>query len=96
MPVSASELESADMAKVEMYTKAFCPFCVRAKKLLKGKGVELIDIPAAMDRDKRKEMNERSGRNTFPQIFIDGKHVGGCDDLFALEGKGKLDAMLGL
>ena len=84
------------MAKVEMYTKAFCPFCIRAKKLLKGKGVKLIDIPAAMDRDKRKEMNERSGRNTFPQIFIDGQHVGGCDDLFALESKGKLDPMLGL
>ena len=64
------------MAKVEMYTKAFCPFCIRAKSLLKNKGVEFIDIPAAMDRKKRKEMNERSGRNTFPQIFIDGKHIG--------------------
>lgn len=84
------------MAKVEMYTKAFCPFCIRAKGLLKKKGVEIIDIPAAMDRDKRKEMNERSGRNTFPQIFIDGTHVGGCDDLFALEDAGKLDPLLGL
>ncbi len=84
------------MPKVEMYTKAMCPFCVRAKALLKGKDVKFIDIPAAMDRNKRKEMNERSGRNTFPQIFIDGKHVGGCDDLFALENSGKLDALLGL
>ena len=84
------------MAKVEMYTKAFCPFCIRAKSLLKNKGVEIIDIPAAMDRDKRKEMNERSGRNTFPQIFIDGHHVGGCDDLFDLENAGKLNPMLGL
>lgn len=84
------------MAKVEMYTKAFCPFCIRAEALLKKKGVKPIDIPAAMNRDKRKEMNERSGRNTFPQIFIDGKHVGGCDDLFALENSGKLDALLGL
>ena len=84
------------MAKVEMYTKAFCPFCIRAKALLKNKGVKSIDIPAAMDRNKRKEMNERSGRNTFPQIFIDGKHIGGCDDIFALEKSGKLDAMLGL
>ena len=84
------------MAKVEMYTKAFCPFCVKAKMLLKNKGVKSIDIPAAMDRNKRKEMNERSGRNTFPQIFIDGKHVGGCDDIFALDRAGKLDKMLGL
>ena len=79
-----------------MYTKAFCPFCVRAKSLLKNKGVKFIDIPAAMDRNKRKEMNERSGRNTFPQIFIDGKHIGGCDDIFALENSGKLDPLLGL
>lgn len=84
------------MAKIEIYTKAFCPFCVRAKALLKNKGAEFIDIPAAMDRDKRKEMNERSGRNTFPQIFIGGKHIGGCDDLFALENAGDLDPLLGL
>lgn len=84
------------MPKIEMYTKAFCPFCIRAKSLLKNKGVKVTDIPAAMDRDKRAEMNKRSGRNTFPQIFIDGKHVGGCDDLFALDRSGKLDPMLGL
>jgi glutaredoxin 3 len=84
------------MAKIEMYTKAFCPYCIRAKSLLTKKGVDIIDIPAAMDRDKRKEMNDRSGRNTFPQIFIDGKHIGGCDDLFALESASKLDPLLGL
>jgi len=85
------------MAKIEMYTKAFCPFCIRAKALLKKKGVKVIDIPAAMNRDKRKEMNERSGgANTFPQIFIDGKHIGGCDDIFALDGRGGLDPLLGL
>ena len=84
------------MAKIEMYTKFMCPFCVRAKSLLKSKGVDIIDIPAASDQAKRREMNERSGgRNTFPQIFIDGKHVGGCDDLFALERAGKLDPLLG-
>jgi len=83
------------MAKVEMYTKMGCPFCIRAKSLLKQKGVDVIDIPAAMNKAKRAEMNERSGgRNTFPQIFIDGKHVGGCDDLFALENKGALDGLL--
>lgn len=84
------------MPKVEMYTKAMCPYCVRAKFLLKSKGVDIIDIPAAMDRDKRREMNERSGRNTFPQIFINGKHVGGSDDLSALERSGQLDKLLGI
>lgn len=82
------------MAKVEMYTKMGCPFCIRAKSLLKKKGVEIIDIPAAMNKARRAEMNERSGRNTFPQIFIDGQHIGGCDDLFALENKGALDPLL--
>jgi glutaredoxin 3 len=82
------------MAKIEIYTKALCPYCIRAKKLLDDKGADYIDIPAAMDRDKRKEMNERSGRNTFPQIFIDGQHIGGCDDIFALEAAGKLEPLL--
>ena len=82
-------------AKVEMYSKMFCPFCIRAEALLKSKGVDIIDIPAANDKAKRAEMNERSGgRNTFPQIFINGEHVGGSDDLAALERAGKLDALL--
>jgi len=82
-------------AKVEMYSKVFCPYCIRAKALLEGKGVKVIDIPAANDKEKRAEMNQRAnGRNTFPQIFIDGKHVGGSDDLAALERNGKLDALL--
>ena len=85
------------MAKVEMYTKFMCPFCVRAKALLSRKGADVIDIPAWMDKSKREEMRERSGgRNTFPQIFIDGKHIGGCDDLHALDAKGGLDPLLGL
>jgi len=83
------------MAKVEMYTKFMCPFCIRAKSLLDSKGVDIIDIPAARDAEKRREMNKRAnGGNTFPQIFIDGQHVGGCDDLFALERSGKLDKLL--
>lgn len=83
------------MAKVEIYTKFMCPFCIRAKSLLESKNVDIIDIPAAKDAEKRREMNERAnGGNTFPQIFIDGKHVGGCDDLYALERSGKLDALL--
>lgn len=83
------------MAKIEMYTKMMCPFCVRAKALLKKKGASIIDIPAAMDSRKREEMRQRSGgANTFPQIFIDGKHIGGCDDLFALDARGGLDPLL--
>jgi len=68
--------------------------CIRAKALFEQKGVDVIDIPAAADKAKRAEMNKRSGRNTFPQIFIDGKHIGGCDDLFDLERAGKLDPMI--
>ena len=84
------------MAKIEMYTKMMCPFCVRAKALLKKKGASIIDIPAAMNGAKREEMRKRSGgANTFPQIFIDGKHIGGCDDLFALDRRGGLDPLLG-
>ena len=83
------------MTKVEMYSKMGCPFCIRAKALLKRKGVEVINIPAAMDPNKRAEMRERSGgANTFPQIFIDDKHIGGCDDLYALDDKGGLDPLL--
>jgi len=83
------------MAKIEIYTKMMCPFCVRAKALLKTKGASFKDIPAYMDSSKRAEMRERSGgRNTFPQIFIDGKHIGGCDDLFALDARGGLDPLL--
>ncbi|MGJ8560238.1 MAG: glutaredoxin 3 [Litorimonas sp.] len=82
-------------AKVEMYSKMFCPFCIRATALLERKGVKIIDIPAANDKAKRAEMNQRSnGRNTFPQVFINDKHIGGSDDLAALERTGKLDALL--
>jgi len=84
------------MAKIEIYTKMMCPFCVRAKALLKKKGASFTDIPAYMDSAKRTEMRQRSGgRNTFPQIFIDGRHIGGCDDLHALDARGGLDPLLG-
>lgn len=83
------------MPKVEIYTKMMCPYCIKAKKLLKSKGVKIIDIPAYMDASKRAEMRERAnGGNTFPQIFIDGKHIGGCDDLHALDRAGGLDPLL--
>lgn len=81
-------------AKVEIYTKFMCPFCIRAKALLDRKGVKIIDIPAT-GKEKRAEMNQRSkGRNTFPQIFINDRHIGGCDDLLALDRAGKLDPLL--
>ena len=82
------------MAKVEIYTKPMCPYCVRAKALLDKKKASYTDINAFISKEKRQEMNERSGRNTFPQIFINGQHIGGCDDLMALEARGGLDPLL--
>lgn len=83
------------MAKVEIYTKAFCPYCARAMRLLSDKGVTPEEFDITMGGPKRPEMIERSsGRTTVPQIFIDGAHVGGSDDLAALEQAGKLDALL--
>ena len=82
-------------AKVEMFYKPMCPYCVRARNLLKGKGVEVNEYNAFIDADHRKAMIERAkGARTYPQIFIDGRHVGGSDDLAALERAGKLDALL--
>ncbi len=82
------------MANIEIYTKATCPYCHRAKALLTRKHVVFQEIPIDGDADKREEMIKRSGRNTVPQIFIDGQHVGGCDDLHALDARGGLDPLL--
>lgn len=83
------------MAQVTIYTKPFCPFCVRAVSLLEKKGVAFDEISAAFDAEKKAEMMEKSGgRATFPQIFIGDTHVGGCDDMMALEQAGKLDPLL--
>jgi glutaredoxin 3 len=83
------------MADITIYTTMLCPYCYRAKSLLKQKGASYTEIDVGMDADKRQEMTERAhGRRTVPQIFIGDTHVGGCDDLFALEAAGKLDAML--
>ena len=85
------------MAKIEIYTKAFCGYCARAKALLNAKGVAFEEYDISMGGPKRAEMLERSqGGSTVPQIFIDGAHVGGSDDLAALERQGRLDPMLGL
>lgn len=82
------------MATVEIYTKATCPFCHRAKALLSQKGVSFQEIAIDGDADLREVMIKRSGRTTVPQIFIDEQHIGGCDDLFALDGRGGLDPLL--
>ena len=82
------------MAPVTIYTRQFCSYCTAAKRLLSGKGVPFDEIDATTAPDKRQEMMTRSGRQTFPQIFIGDRHVGGCDDLYALEQRGALDAML--
>lgn len=82
------------MANVEIYTKVTCPYCHRAKALLDQKGVSFQEIPIDGDAAKREEMIQRSGRITVPQIFIDAQHIGGCDDLYALDGRQGLDPLL--
>ena len=83
------------MARVEIYTKFGCPYCARAKRLLDEKGADYEEFEINSERGKRDEMLERAnGRTTVPQIFIDGRHVGGSDDLAELERSGRLDPML--
>ena len=82
-------------AKIIMYTTGICPYCVRARRLLDSKGVSYTDIRVDRHPERREEMETRSRRHTVPQIFIDDQHVGGCDELFALDRAGKLDPLLG-
>ncbi|MEO5349356.1 MAG: glutaredoxin 3 [Magnetococcus sp. YQC-3] len=83
------------MANVVMYTTAVCPYCVRAKALLKKKGVAFEEIDLNAQPERRAEMLDKAdGRRTVPQIFINDRHVGGCDDLYALDAEGGLDALL--
>ena len=85
------------MAKVEIYSTMWCGYCARARSLLQKKGVAFDDIDVEVDTSKRDEMIKRAGgRMTVPQIFIDDAHVGGSDDLVALDRAGKLDALLGI
>ncbi|MEA5553089.1 glutaredoxin 3 [Anabaena cylindrica UHCC 0172] len=82
-------------AKVEIYTWATCPFCIRAKNLLKNKGVDFIEYSVDGDEAARTIMAEKAnGRRSVPQIFINDDHIGGCDDIYALENQGKLDDLL--
>ncbi|HEY2870573.1 MAG TPA: glutaredoxin 3 [Reyranella sp.] len=82
------------MAKIEIYTTPWCGYCARAKSLLEKKGAAFEETDVMEDAVKRTEMRERSRRTTVPQIFINGQHIGGSDELAALEQAGKLDAML--
>ena len=83
------------MANIEIYSGDFCPYCVRAKSLLKNKNVEFTEYNVQRDMQRQAEMLERSGgARSIPQIFIGGNHIGGCDDLYALDSRGELDPML--
>lgn len=83
------------MSAVKMYTTAVCPYCVRAKQILKAKGVtEIEEIRVDLDPEQRISMMNLTGRRTVPQIFIGDTHVGGCDDLMALDGQGGLVPLL--
>ena len=83
------------MVPVEIYTLLYCPYCADAKELLSSKGVSFHEIDATGNREVRQQMIERAdGGSTYPQIFIGSIHVGGCDDLYALEAAGKLDPLL--
>ena len=82
------------MVVVQMYATAFCPYCVRARRLLKRKGIEFEEIRVDKDQGEMRTMIQRSQRTTVPQIFIADRHIGGYDDMAALEAAGKLDALL--
>ena len=83
------------MSQVTIFKKPNCPFCIRALDLLEKKGVAFTEVEAAFDPEKRQEMIRRSGgRATFPQIFVGEQHIGGCDEMMALERDGKLDSLL--
>ncbi len=83
------------MAQVTIYTRPFCPYCSAAVSLLEHKGAEFTEIVANSDPEKRQEMLARSGgRASYPQIFVGEKHIGGCDDMMALDRRGELDPLL--
>ena len=82
------------MLEVVVYTTRWCPYCVRAKSLLSRKGISFNEIPVDGDRALREDMARRAGRTSVPQIWIGEQHIGGCDELYALERSGRLDALL--
>jgi len=84
------------VAEIEIYTSPFCGFCHAAKKLLEKKGVAYTEIDVMMKSDKRREMTERSGKTSVPQIFVDGEHLGDCMEIMEMEADDELAARLGL
>lgn len=82
------------MKKIEIYTKDYCPYCHRAKNLLTSKGADFIEYEISANPEKNTQMRQRAQHHTVPQIFIDNQHIGGCDDLYALDSAGKLDPLL--
>jgi len=82
------------MAQVVIYTTRICPYCVRAKQLFQRKGIDYQEIDVSLDHDLRIKLVERTKQRTVPQIFINDQHIGGCDDLYALERQGALDPLL--
>lgn len=85
------------MANIEIYTTPFCPFCVRAKHLLKSKGVDFKEIDVMMSASKRRKMSEMAGGATsVPQVFVDGEHIGDCDGIYAMDARGQLDPVIGV
>ena len=87
---------SLSVVEVEIYTTQTCPYCIRAKALLDKKGVDYREVDVQRDRALRQEMEKRAGAHTVPQIFIGGKAIGGCDELFELDFDGELNGMLGI
>jgi glutaredoxin 3 len=92
--MSASVVRPDPTPPIIVYSTLLCPYCHRAKALLRKKGVDFTEIDVGMDVEKRAEMTKRAGRHTVPQIFVGDTHVGGCDDLYALDDQGKLDSLL--
>ena len=84
------------MADIVIYTSAFCPFCYRAKSLLDSKDVAYTEIDVTMNATKRREMSQLAGSTSVPQVFVDGEHIGDCDEIHLLEHKGILDQNLGI
>ena len=88
---------ATDAPQITIYTTGLCPYCYRAKSLLKRKGASFHEIDVSWDAEQRAAMRDRAGgRNTVPQIFVGNEHIGGCDDLYALENDGMLDRLLKL
>jgi len=91
---TVSVANQPDAPRVEIYSSAFCPYCIRARRLLKAKNADYVLYDVDGDYRLRREMMERSHAHSVPQVFVGGRHIGGCDELVALERAGRLDALL--